>query len=299
MFMDILIPIPVLHVYIYSFHMPLFFIISGFCMKHLLCKKELDMKYEIKKRAKRLMVPYLFYSYCAIIPKLIFNVFMYNPFEIRELWEIWLGKSPSSTLWYIWNLFVINVLFLIISRITSKKIVWFLISAIMYAGYLIMPNCYFNNLLKYPLFFVIGIFLADYFDQISLRVKNKWHLPIILLLINFFVVLAAPENRFVNLLTSMLGSTAMLCLAINIGSGNSRLKHYLEIASEYSYGIYLMSPYVIVAIRVFLYKQLGFPYMLSMILMLSLGYFIPYVFIKYVVRKNKLMSRILLGQESP
>ena len=67
--------------YIYSFHMPLFFIISGFCMNPLLSQKAINIKLEIIKRSKRLLIPYFFYSYIAIIPKLIFNSYMYIKFE--------------------------------------------------------------------------------------------------------------------------------------------------------------------------------------------------------------------------
>ena len=97
--------------YIYSFHMPLFFIISGFCMTPLLLQKEVNVKSEIIKRSKRLLIPYLFYSYIAIIPKLIFSSYMYIKFEPRIIWETLLGNSTSGTLWYLWNLFVINIFF--------------------------------------------------------------------------------------------------------------------------------------------------------------------------------------------
>ena len=64
----------------------------------------------------------------------------------------------------------------------------------------------------------------------------------------------------------------------------------------HSYGIYLMSLYVQVAIRVFLYKKLGVSYLLCMGLMIILGYLVPYMIIKYIVEKNKYLSRILIGQ---
>ncbi len=57
-----------------------------------------------------------------------------------------------------------------------------------------------------------------------------------------------------------------------------------------------MSPYVLVTIRVFLYRNLGLSYLICMIAMLMIGFGIPYLFIKYVVRRNKLLSRILLGE---
>lgn len=131
--------------YIYSFHMPLFFIISGFCMASLLSEKQIELKYELIKRGKRLLVPYLFYAYIAVIPKLIFNSYMYIKFEPRVIWTTLLGQSTSGTLWYLWNLFMINMFFLIISRFISDKKIWLLISLgfillICYLSYIILIN---------------------------------------------------------------------------------------------------------------------------------------------------------------
>lgn len=138
--------------YIYSFHMPLFFIISGFCMAPLLSQKQISIKDELIKRAKRLLIPYLFYSYIAIIPKLIFSSYMYIKFEPRLIWTTLLGKSTSGTLWYIWNLFVINMFFLIISRFIYNKIIWLLISSGLYIINLFVSPFYFDKLMKYSIF---------------------------------------------------------------------------------------------------------------------------------------------------
>lgn len=74
------------------------------------------------------------------------------------------------------------------------------------------------------------------------------------------------------------------------------LEKCLGIMSEYSYGIYLMSPFVMVPVRVFLYKRIGTPYWICMVMMLSLGFGVPYLFIKYVIRKVGFLKGILLGE---
>lgn len=107
-----------LHDYIYSFHMPLFFFISGFCMLHVLARQELNVFSEIEKRAERLLVPYFFWSYVAIVPKILFASLMYLPFDKTQLWTTLLGQSPNGTLWYLWTLFFVNLLYLLVSRMT-------------------------------------------------------------------------------------------------------------------------------------------------------------------------------------
>lgn len=282
--------------YIYSFHMPLFFIISGFCMTPLLSQKEVNVKNEIIKRSKRLLIPYLFYSYIAIIPKLIFNSYMYIKFEPRIIWETLLGNSASGTLWYLWNLFVINIFFLLISRFTCNRKIWLLVSLILYIMHLLFPEFCFNKLLEYPVFYVIGIFVSVYFPMIRKWLSDKGILALLFMLINAIIVVSIGNDERVSLLTALLGSISMLYLVIQIEEKSGTLKKTLKSASDYSYGIYLMSPYVQVAIRVFLYKKIGAPYLLCMALMLILGYLVPYMIIKYIVEKNKYLSRILIGQ---
>ena len=262
----------------------------------MLSNPQINIKTEVIKRSKRLLIPYLFYSYIVIIPKLMFNSYMYKKIEPTTVGEILLGNSSSSTLWYLWNLFMINIFFLLLSRLTSKKWIWLFIGLILYIGHLLFPDCYFNRLQKYPIFYVFGIYVAAYFPMLKKQIRDKGAVMILFMLIDALVVAWIGNDVKVELLTALLGSVSMLYLAIRIDEGHSKVKSFLELSSKYSYGIYLMSPYVQVAIRVFVYQKWEMSYLLCMGLMLVLGFFVPYVFIKYVVEENKYLSRILIGQ---
>ena len=56
--------------WIYSFHMPLFFIISGFLLK---LNKNKDTKSMILKKFKSLMVPYILFSIISILGYYLIN----------------------------------------------------------------------------------------------------------------------------------------------------------------------------------------------------------------------------------
>lgn len=197
---------------------------------------------------------------------------------------------------FICNLFVINIFFLLISRFSCNRKIWLSASLILYVLHLLVPGFYFNKLLEYPVFYVIGIFVWVYFPMIRKWLRNKGILALLFMLIDAVIVIVIGNDVRVGLLTALLGSISMLYLAIRIDEGNSKVKSFLELSSQYSYGIYLMSPYVQVAIRVFLYQKLGMPYLFCMGLMLVLGFLVPYVMIKYVVERNVYFSRILLGK---
>lgn len=119
---------------------------------------------------------------------------------------------------------------------------------------------------------------------------------LIFILINGGIVMFIGNNKSTELLTALIGSIPVLYLAIHIQAQGGYPKKILELASNYSYGVYLMSPYVQVAIRVFVYQKLGAPYLLCMGLMLVFGFLFPYIFIKYFVEKNKYLSGVLTGK---
>lgn len=158
--------------YIYSFHMPLFFMISGFCLRGYIVG-DCNRVEQVRKRFKRLVIPYLFYSYIAILPKLVFNKYMYLPFEKKQVFEIWVGKSPSGTLWYVWNLFMITVLFLICGKYIKNEYLLAVIGIALYLCYVVHPDGYFSRFYEYAVWFTLGLLLSRNFFAV-MEIVKKW-----------------------------------------------------------------------------------------------------------------------------
>lgn len=102
--------------WIYSFHMPLFFIISGFLLK---LNKNKDTKSMILKKFKSLMVPYILFSIINIvgfylIKDLLYEVFKGNIFNTITLFGI-------GALWFLPALFISETLFLFEKNNISKN----------------------------------------------------------------------------------------------------------------------------------------------------------------------------------
>ena len=147
----------VAHGSIYAFHMPLFFIISGYCMTHILVDDTISLKEQIKKRVTRLIIPYFVYSIVAIVPKLILAPFMYRVFDTGMIWKILIGESPSGTLWYVYTLFVVSIVFLLISHVIKSYLLWLIIALTTYFLYALIPFFH-NNFFRFPIFFMGGWF---------------------------------------------------------------------------------------------------------------------------------------------
>lgn len=176
---------------LYTFHVPLFFICSGFLYQRL--TKYQDFKSYSKGILKKLIslgIPYLVFSSITYLLKFIFSSDVNTENEAGYLKTIFV--SPSAPYWFLYALFLI---FLVTPIITSKK--GAIISGVLSVGlyfacavglckylpsYLELITTYIcNNLI----WFVIGMLLA-YFDfQYKAR---REHAIFIFPFIAFFVI---------------------------------------------------------------------------------------------------------------
>lgn len=103
---------------IYSFHMPLFFFLSGFCGIKALQKRQLHEKEAyILERFKRLMIPYLFVGICYIPIKLFMADYVTKKIDMRHIVMGFLcGDNPNSQLWTLYVLFLDAVFLCVMSN---------------------------------------------------------------------------------------------------------------------------------------------------------------------------------------
>lgn len=105
---------------IYTFHMPLFFFLSGYVFS----RKETFGQF-VKGKIRRILVPY----FCLGIPMLIFDVFLQRRFQFfsvllarQELIAL-LEQRRLWTLWYIACLFWLNILFYgLVTFVKNEKV---------------------------------------------------------------------------------------------------------------------------------------------------------------------------------
>ncbi len=107
---------------IYSFHMPLFFLISG--MTILFEKKDLNIKEFLLKKVKSLLIPYFLLN-IVLLPLSYFNgnigavaKFSIPEFLIGIVYSNNLGSydMPANATWFITTLFLVEVLFYFLKK---------------------------------------------------------------------------------------------------------------------------------------------------------------------------------------
>lgn len=108
-----------LHEWIYTFHMPLFFFLSGYVFNN---KDNFDVF--IKKKAKSLLIPYFSLGVPMVAFKILFSLYQ-NAFNIDstiELVKNFVLQKRQWTLWYIACLFFLNIIFYLITKFAKKNI---------------------------------------------------------------------------------------------------------------------------------------------------------------------------------
>ena len=269
-----------------------FFFLSGFVASRRICSGDVNIKNEFINKFKRLMVPYLFYSFITMGLKQIFSAYANNKFEIGELWKIILGENPNGGLWYLWTLFIIAVIFAALSKLKINYKAYIVLGVVLYALLYFIPDGFYSNLLKYFIFYAVGVGIASEYDHVKF-VMSTYRFGIISLIL-FVIMLVIDGVPYA--ITGLLGTGLVMFLSIRIS--NNREKGTYKLLNDignFSYDIYLVSYFVQIPIRIICYKILSMPYIVVVILMFMLGGIIPYFICKYIIRKISLANKILLG----
>ena len=179
-----LIPISYFKVWIYSFHIPLFFFISGLVFRY---DAKVSFHDFIVKKAKGLLVPYISFAIILLITDQLYQIL-----HIAKPSPVWwqvlmvIFQFRYWTIWFLVCLFVVNILAFVIIRYcnNNKYLISGLLSLffIIYSFYVSfpLPWCFDNGCVMLSLFF-LGVFMRD-----SQKLKNLINNPF-LILCNLFL----------------------------------------------------------------------------------------------------------------
>lgn len=235
---------------IYSFHMPLFMCVSGAiyfqCVKN---GKYQSYRNMIKNKAKRLMLPYLFWGlfYVAPVVKLL-NITGLS-FQKYVLFGIILG-ADSRHLWYLFSLFMIFIFIGMIDQAISHKWnnnilnVLFVVSAITSCIHQYIPTIFsMNYSVRFFCYFVFGMLLSSNREKyLSILRKKQW---IVVLSFGIFMIAFAFRNLKISvLITALSGIVVSFCFVIFIEKRWND-NFIVRLLKDYSMGIYIIHPMII------------------------------------------------------
>lgn len=187
--------------WIYSFHVPLFFFISGFCFNNI---KYADNNYFVIQRTKTLLMPCIYFSIFIYI--ISFSLNFYPPTDY-----------PPDALWFVFILYLSECFYFIINKYFGNKIIklsilflMLLIGLILNINKIILPFCLCSI---FPAVFYYGI--GNIFkDTFHYYIKKQLNIYVTLFLFLPSVCLCFFE-RTMNLKENYIPSPEILFIIIS------------------------------------------------------------------------------------
>ena len=283
--------------WIYSFHMYVFFVCAGFLFIPKLNLYD-NIKEQFKRRAKRLLIPYFFFSFTYLFLKIFFGKFADHPLDNNAFIMMFFGESPCYGVWFLWTLFIISFICILLRKMTVFGLL--IISIVLFLGLNIsdVPN----PLLKisnFMLWFILGGFLAIYYKYFQL-IKGKLVLGVFLFfcsLVAQLFVMRIPIQLIV-FIKHFVGVMWVMFLSFEIANRSGGIKKILKFIGDYCMDIYILSMFILVPLRI-LYVNFGLinyiPYWIYVCSSTIFGLTIPCVMSKYFVRRNNVLKILLIG----
>lgn len=281
----------------YSFHMGLFFILSGFVIARKFISRDYKITDEIKNKSIRLLIPYFVFSVITLIMKVFTEKYANNPFSLKDSYKILLGINPNGGLWFLWTLFVISVIFILLGKLKHNFIYFAVFSVASYIANLFIPQIFISNVLRYAFFYAVGIFIYKYYDAFKKYILNPYCSSAMLIL---FCVTHIFRLKTDYIVTCLSASIFILFLSQSIMKFKDKTKIIYTVFNElgtYSYDIYLLSYFIQVPLRVLFKSIFPIPELLLYFLMFTLGTIIPYLASKFILRKVPICNLLLFGNK--
>ena len=279
--------------FIYSFHMPLFFIISGLFFVNSV--KKYGDEYLLKK-AKILLYPFVIWSLIQVTIQALMSRYTNVKVPFSAILNCLI--VPSGQFWFLYALFFIHCINFLIYKyskryaLVTSMVVW-IIGLII--NFQFIPV---NDIFKYLVFFNIGIILFHYKKLFLRLVRGSWALILALLFIIAEYLYFGNFKKqtyffdFLYIITGTAGS--LLIMQLCNKALTKKIFTFLRTLGEASIAIYLMHILVASGTRIFLVDVLKINSLLiNLIAGTILGLIVP-ILVYNVCMKNYYLSWLFL-----
>lgn len=297
--------------FIYFFHMPLFFAVSGRVF-YISYEKYIGRKSEFfKRKLQTLLVPmvsyamaiYVIFEIANFIPRIHLLLQSANYSQVSVFHYIitnLVGENPYAVhLWFIWVLFLISIfIFYIYSNTKISKAflsVLIMLSAFIVRLILDKPVLVVHYFLTNIVYFCLGLLIAYMPDLLSkksiiLLSQLGWICLVLIVLRKTFygsVFISYYLEESIYLVVRCL-----VLISVFIASIHIKRNHFLEILGRNSFTVYLLhQPFCCGFMGTLLYNKLRFPIPIVCAICICLSFLLPFLF-QWMIQKNRITARI-------
>lgn len=294
---------------IYSFHMPLFMIVSGYLFAYSVNKKTYTEL--IASKVNTLLIPIVFWS---LIP---FGISILKQINNEHQYIYWCGKYINillHNLWFLWAIFWCSVIVTLVKKIFKDSKWIYLVGFVMT---FIAPDVLNLLLYKYMYpFFIIGYFYNKDGYDMKLKEISQKRISMILAGITFVILFSfynydsyiytsgykiIQKNfleqiliDFYRFIIGLVGSIFILLVLYRITKHIKGIKKIIIYIGQNTFGVYIISQFVFsYVINRITYNLPGINYLviiLETIFILSFS-----LLCTRIIKYSKLLNRLLLG----
>jgi fucose 4-O-acetylase-like acetyltransferase len=289
----------------YTFHMPLFFILSGWLYQH--------GKYSycelMSAKTQRLLYPFattaIFFLFIKLSAGMFFN--LENPVDLASACTILINpyKSYAPPLWYVHSLFIIFAAYPFLRRVCSDILLLMLFTVLNI--FLNTDTAFCGKTLHNIPFFITGIIFRN--NEMTLARWLNGSVFVVLVLSFLFIVscfslkfyfpLDTPSEYPMVLISGVCGSMLTIILSRKIAMSSARIIcALLAEMGIYSMSIYLFHTLFESSARIILmqtFREFKLPFELVLVISVTCGLIFPLALEKYFLRKNRVARKFLLG----
>lgn len=291
---------------IYSFHMPLFFLISGYIgYKTVKITDFNSLKKHLKNKAISLLIP--LFSWSILVDKFFFSQ-EWNPITPNDI----TNTITTPNLWFLKTLFEIFFFygfFVWISSLINKNKKFFkdililsLILALTIGYSFISENKVFSSLFLFTLFFYMAVLISKY-SALEKFVMNEWVFATSTI---FFIILCAHwkiggtiYDDILKLVISTFSFIVFLNATIKF-KWNSIISNQVMIFGQYSLGIYVIQFYLTkltITSNILLFNDINSILLFFICLIISIPMCYLSVWISKLIELNRFLNFIFLGKK--
>lgn len=287
--------------FIYSFHMPVFFFLSG-----IFAIKSCSVKFPIFliKKCKTIVYPYLVWSLIQGCIYALMSPFTNFKFDIGDL-PTTIAFNPLMQFWFLYVLFFLQIFFFAINRFCGKYS-YYILSATALIIYLLSGYVKINivsKICQFFVFYVLGAILGREFNFQNYLNLNKFKIlffSILLLILELILVdlngrIDYIGNPLKSLFLACMGITLIISLSIYISKKPTM--EFISYIGKRSLPIYLIHILVIVGFRIIISKFFGInDIIIHLIIGMLSGIFLPIIIYDFLANKIKFSYLLFYGK---
>lgn len=243
---------------IYSFHMPLFFFLSGLFIEH---STRRDLSSFLGVKARTIIYPYLVWSLISGVMQHSLSGSVNNQMPWRRL--ITIIYSPIDQYWFLYALFVMTCLYWVARRVRLTAINFSVIAGLLYIASVLKPEFFPSGTIdlvaRNMIYFAFGGVLGQRFLDGQSRERSS---PILVAIAGcgyFLVAMAALINQsWDDLLAPAVASIGIAAtLALSLAISRWKIGEAIRLCGIYSLEIYVLHTIFSAGLRIVLLNRFG------------------------------------------